>query len=242
MAKFGMAGVPRLIALGLALIVCAASSAATPAAANREEGAAQFGQYCARCHGLQGKGNANRAIPALAGQRYAYLVRQIAAFSTEARDSATMHNVVSQQPLRDLQVRVNIAAYLSGLEPLASPATGDGTNVALGRGIFHEQCASCHRADARGSGAVPSLRNQHYTYLIVQLHKIGSGFRHDIDENIARFLRSLDDRDVNATADYLSRLRGPGKIRTEAHSGGAPAGAKAATEGGAAKQVDAAKE
>ena len=229
MTEFGMACAPRLIGLGLALFVCAANGA-TPVAANSEEGAAQFRQYCARCHGAQADGNASRAVPALAGQRYAYLVRQIAVFSAEARDSATMHQVVSQVPLRDLQVRANIAAFLSGLAPITSPATGDGTHVALGRGIFHEQCASCHRADARGSGAVPSLRNQHYTYLVAQLHKIGAGSRHDIDENIARFLRSLDDRDVNATADYLSRLRGPGRSRTEAHRVGA------ATEADAAKQ------
>jgi hypothetical protein len=27
-----------------------------------------------------------------------------------------------------------------------------------------------------------------------------------------RFLRSFDDRDIDATADYLSRLRGPGAV------------------------------
>ena len=94
-------------------------------------GQLQFSQYCARCHGSQAQGNANRAIPALAGQRFAYL---------------------------------------------------------------------------------PSLRNQHYSYLVNQMHKLGEGRRHNVDEDLVRFLRSIDEQDMNATADYLSRLRGPGAV------------------------------
>jgi hypothetical protein len=42
------------------------------------------------------------------------------------------------------------------------------------------------------------------------MHKLGEGHRHNVDENLVRFLRSFDDQDMSATADYLSRLRGPG--------------------------------
>jgi hypothetical protein len=48
--------------------------------------------------------------------------------------------------------------------------------------------------------------------LVLQLHKLGEGRRHNVDENLVRFLRSFDDRDMDATADYLSRLRGPGAV------------------------------
>jgi cytochrome c553 len=73
----------------------------------------------------------------------------------------------------------------------------------LGRGIFHEQCASCHRIDARGDGDgfVPSLRNQHYRYSVSQMHKLGEGRRHNVYEDLVRFLRSFDEQDMNATAD-----------------------------------------
>lgn len=189
--------------------------------ANRERGAAEFGQICARCHGAQGQGDAGQAIPALAGQRFAYLVRQLADFSGDERESTTMHRIVSKQEVRDPQTWVDIAAFLNGAT-LTTTKTGDGSHTALGRGIFHEQCASCHRPDARGddSGFVPSLRNQHYSYLVNQLHKLAGGSRHNVDENLVRFLRSFDDSDIDAVADYLSRLRGPGADRKKMRNNG----------------------
>jgi cytochrome c553 len=180
--------------------------------AHPDRGALQFSEYCARCHGSQAQGDASRAIPALAGQRFAYLVRQLANFAGFERDSNTMHGVLSQIELRGPQTWVDIAAFLNRA-PLGDRAqTGDSAHVALGRGIFHEQCASCHRIDAHGDadGFVPSLRNQHYSYLVNQMHKLGEGRRHNVDEELVRFLRSFDEQDLHATADYLSRLRGPG--------------------------------
>jgi cytochrome c553 len=93
--------------------------------------------------------------------------------------------------------------------PLTSD-TGDGASVALGRGIFHEQCVSCHQADASGDreGFVPSLRNQNYKYLVGQLHKLAEGHRHNVDRNLVFLVGSLDDSDIAAVADYLSRQRG----------------------------------
>jgi mono/diheme cytochrome c family protein len=90
------------------------------------------------------------------------------------RDSDTMHRVVSQKELHGAQSWVDIAAYLNRTPMSHRARTGDGTRVALGRGIFHEQCAGCHRGDAHGDddGFVPSLRNQQYPYLVGQLHKL----------------------------------------------------------------------
>jgi cytochrome c553 len=182
--------------------------------AHPDRGASKFNHYCARCHGARAQGDANRSIPELAGQRFAYLVRQLANFSGFERDSNTMHGVLSQIELRGPQTWVDIAAFLNRAPLVSHAQTGDGTHVALGRGIFHEQCASCHRIDAHGDGDgfVPSLRNQHYSYLVSQMHKLGEGRRHNVDEDLVRFLHSFDDQDMNATADYLSHLRGPGAV------------------------------
>ncbi|MFI4889821.1 MAG: c-type cytochrome [Steroidobacterales bacterium] len=183
--------------------------------ADPKRGAETFGQVCAHCHGAKAHGNATRAIPALAGQRFAYLVRQLANFAGGERDSATMHRIVSEPRLRDPQAWVDVAAYLNALPVAPFEVTGDGSGAALGRGIFHEQCSSCHRADAHGddAGFVPALRNQHYSYLVSQMHKLASGARHNADEDLVRFIRSLEDSDIAAVADYLSRLRGPGADR-----------------------------
>ena len=189
-----------------------ATRSALALTAHRARGAAEFGRLCSRCHGARGQGDAVRVIPELAGQRVSYLVRQLANFHAGERESVRMHLVVSQAELRSPQDWADIAAYLSAAEPPPATQTGSGADVALGRGIFHEQCASCHRSDARGDddGFVPSLRNQHYSYLVKQMRRLAVGERHNVDENLVRFLRSFDARDVAAVADYLSRLHGPG--------------------------------
>ncbi len=178
--------------------------------AHPARGAALFGRLCSRCHGAAGQGDPALAIPELAGQRVAYLVRQFANFHAGRRESTRMHRVVSQTALRNPQDWADIAAYLGAANPPPTTQTGTGANVALGRGIFHEQCASCHGPQARGEdkGFVPSLRNQHYSYLVKQMRRLAAGDRHSMDENLERFLRSFDARDVDAVADYLSRLRG----------------------------------
>jgi cytochrome c553 len=178
-------------------------------------GALEFSQYCSGCHGSKGHGDAGHAIPALAGQRFTYLVRQLANLAGDQRDSATMHRVLSARHLHDPQAWVDIAAYLNRTPAVRRTQAGDGTKLGLGRGIFEVQCASCHHNDARGDddGFVPSLRNQHYSYLLLQMNRLSQYDRHNVDENLVQFLRSFDPEEVRAVADYLSRLRGPGNPR-----------------------------
>jgi cytochrome c553 len=179
-----------------------------------DRGSLLFSQYCARCHGYEAQGDASRAIPALAAQRFNYLVRQLADFTGLERESNAMHGVLLQIELRMPQSWVDIAAFLNRKPSIQQAQHGEGSYLTLGRAIFHEQCAGCHRADGHGDadGFVPSLRNQHYSYLVEQMHKIGEGRRHNIDEDLARFLNGFDDEEISATADYLSRLRGPGTV------------------------------
>ena len=182
--------------------------------AHAEQGAVVFRHSCSRCHGSAAQGDAEHAIPALAGQRFRYVVRQLANFAGDERESTTMQRVLSHPALNEPQTWVDIAAYVNNLPRSGPVGTGDGSRVALGRGIFHEQCASCHKGDAHGDdeGFVPSLRGQHYTYLVAQLEKLAEGRRHNVDEDLVRFWRSLEQQDVRATADYLSRLTGPGHV------------------------------
>ncbi len=190
--------------------------------AHPDLGGSLFSRFCSQCHGSEAQGNPGRAIPALAGQRFNYLVRQLANFAGLERDSNTMHAVLSQIDLRGPQAWVDIAAFLNKA-PLANHTQhGEGDYLTLGRAIVHEQCASCHGADGHGDadGFVPSLRNQHYSYLFAQMHKLGSWRRHNVDEDLVRFLRGFDDEELSATADYLSRLRGPGAARKIMRSDG----------------------
>jgi cytochrome c553 len=222
----GINAVHKAIFFAAAVLMAAAGAGASEESVDRatqsamsldvhpDRGASQFARYCATCHGPLAQGDAGKGIPALAGQRFAYLVRQLANFAGGERDSGAMHAVLSRQELQEPQTWVDVAAYLNKSRLSPGTQTGDGTRLALGRGIFRGQCATCHRADARGGsdGFVPSLRNQHYRYLVNQLHKLGEGYRHNVDESLVRFLGSFDDDDIRATADYLSRLHGPGAV------------------------------
>jgi cytochrome c553 len=211
---FALLGSPFATALASAERVDELTQAALALDANRGRGESLYQANCAQCHGSRAQGDPNSAIPTLAGQRFNYLVRQLANFTGHERESVKMERIVQHRGLGEPQTWVDIAAYLNNLPAKGERAVGTGARVALGRGIFQMQCASCHKADGRGDddGFVPSLRNQNYPYLLSQLTKLPAGFRHNVDEDLLRFWQSLDEDDIVGTADYLSRLSGPGRV------------------------------
>jgi len=189
---------------------------------NAKRGGELYAKNCARCHGEQALGSAAKVTPSLAGQRRAYLVKQLADFSEDERQSAAMHQVVNSPDMGEPQTWADIAGYLNGLPRARFPQTGDTRGVELGEAIFQEQCATCHEEDARGDddGFVPSLRDQHYSYLVRQVRSIASWHRLNVDADFVRFLDSLDTEEATAVADYLSRLRGPVRDRSRLNNDG----------------------
>lgn len=190
--------------------------------ADSRRGGAVFTRNCASCHGKSALGNEAQGVPALAAQRRAYLVKQLADFFTDERESRTMHGVVAQMAIAEPQVWADVASFLSNLAPLTSPVSGNGKQLELGEAIFQYQCASCHEDDARGDddGFVPSLRNQHYSYLVQQIRSISMWHRGNVEEDLVRFLDSLPTDETFAVADYLSRLRTPTRDRAVMQSNG----------------------
>ena len=65
---------------------------------------------CASCHGAKAAGL--ETFPRLAGQHRQYLVSQLKAFRSKARDNATMYIVA--QHVTDKQIR-DVSAYLASL-------------------------------------------------------------------------------------------------------------------------------
>jgi cytochrome c553 len=189
---------------------------------NASHGAALYLQNCARCHGQGAIGDSRNVIPALAGQREAYLIKQLADFTELERESQEMHGVVARAALNEPQAWADVAAYLSHLPAARFPETADGGGIELGEAIFQEQCASCHEEDARGDddGFVPSLRDQHYSYLVRQTRALAASHRLNVDADLVRFIDSLDTDEITAVADYLSRLRGPVRDRAKLRDDG----------------------
>ena len=170
----GLCGYPILGAFATAERVDQLTQGALDLDARPAHGKQVFQESCARCHGVRGQGDARQAIPSLAGQRFQYILRQLANFAGEERDSPTMEWVVTHKGLKEPQTWVDVAAYLNNLPVAGRTVTGNGEHAALGRGIFQMQCAACHKLDAHGDddGLVPSLRNQNYPYLVTQLEQL----------------------------------------------------------------------
>lgn len=91
----------------LTLILSTSSAFAADAAAGKAKAAS-----CAGCHGANGI-SAVPNYPNLAGQKEAYLVKQLKAFKDGSRKDATMNAMAA--PLSDADM-ANIAAYFAGLK------------------------------------------------------------------------------------------------------------------------------
>jgi cytochrome c553 len=190
---------------------------------NSKRGGGLYEVNCARCHGQGAVGDPRNVIPALAGQREAYLIKQLADFAELERDGEAMHAVVSKAALNEPQAWADLAGYLGKLPVVRLPETADGKGVELGEAIFQEQCASCHEEDARGDddGFIPSVRDQHYSYLVRQMRSLAASHRLNVDPDLVRFLDSFDTEEMTSVADYLSRMRGPVRERAKLRDDGA---------------------
>lgn len=190
--------------------------------ADAERGAELYRAQCAECHGAAAEGNAGRLIPVLAGQRRAYIVKQLADFVERDRIATQMHRVVSRQAVREPQAWADLALYLNNLPPPRRTQVGDGRFLQLGEASYAQWCSSCHDEDGRGDddGFVPSVRNQHYSYLLKETRNLAAGHRFNVDEDLRRFLNSLKSDEQQGIADYMSRMQGPLKDRARMNPDG----------------------
>ena len=190
--------------------------------ADMQRGAVLYSKECASCHGREAHGAAQHDIPALAAQRRAYIIRQLAEFIERDRIATQMHKVVSREAVSEPQSWADLALYLNNLPPPKGSDTGNGKHLSLGKASYQQFCRSCHEEDGRGDddGFVPSLRNQHYRYLLKEMRNLAAGHRFNADEELARFMRNLQTDEMQGIADYLSRMRGPVRDRARLKNDG----------------------
>lgn len=82
--------------------------------AGAERGRALYRRDCARCHGPEGAGDAEAFVPVVAGQHYAYLLRQLRAIAGSLRRNAHPEMVEAVFDYRDDDLRA-VASYLASL-------------------------------------------------------------------------------------------------------------------------------
>jgi cytochrome c553 len=178
--------------------------------ANRRRGESLFRSECSGCHGRKALGDAERLIPALAGQRRAYLIKQMADFAELERNAPQMHMVMRRAKIASPKAWADLALYLNSLPIPGKSQIGNSSFLDLGEASYKQWCAGCHADDGRGDddGFVPSLRNQHYRYLLTEMEAMGVGHR-TLEPELMRLLGSLTGDELLGIADYVSRLRGP---------------------------------
>jgi cytochrome c553 len=115
---------PWLATLVTALACTTPASAQAPAAAAPPAGL----PACQSCHGLAGI-SADGSIPNLAGQKRAYLQRQLEAFRGGERKNDLMSAIAAQ--LGDAEIR-ELAAYWAAVPPAAAPGAATPVPTRMG--------------------------------------------------------------------------------------------------------------
>ncbi|THD45591.1 MAG: c-type cytochrome [Bradyrhizobium sp.] len=151
---------------------------------------------CAGCHGAEGV-SVNLPGPTLAGQNEAYLVEAIKAYSTGARDNATMTAMVQGASADDVD---NIASYFasqkceSALNPERQAASADRSTAS--------KCVACHGANGVSTNrSWPNLMGQSRDYLVNTLKAYKDGTRKNgLMTGVAK---NLSDADAESAAAYF---------------------------------------
>jgi cytochrome c553 len=175
---------------------------------DEEHGREVFVQ-CAACHGPQGGGTTDGAVPRIAGQHYRVLVRQLVNFRHGTRWDVRMEGVAtSHDVIPELQDIADVARHVSLLDIDSARGVGDGSQVARGAELYSKECAACHGHDAEGSDAkeIPRLAGQHAAYLARQIHDAVDGRRPELTRSHGKRLKALDFEDVMGLSDYLARI------------------------------------
>ncbi len=205
-----------VLVASLAAAPVAAQTAPPAAAAIVHEGAHGV-PSCVSCHGPQLMGQDSVASPRIAGQDSAYVVTQLNAFVSGARNDAVMHPVAS---LLSPAERSALGGYLSrlpvsrGAPAMADSAPPSAATLRLGerlatRGRWPAElpaCDQCHGPGGVGVGAaVPPLAGQPSIYLSNQLHAYRQGTRAPGPLSLMGTLaRRMSEADIAAAAAYYA--------------------------------------
>lgn len=195
---------------------------------NREHGKALF-RTCSVCHGAHDASLPIGWVPEIAGQYPRVIAKQLVDYRHGARWDLRMEIIAGRHVLPSDQDIADVAAYVAGLNPTHLSPAGHGEDLGGGKAIYRAACADCHGRVAEGSNArfVPRLAGQQYDYLLRQLHDAVDGRRPNLGSVHVKALENLDARELEALADYLSRLEPSGTVpaagqRGQAYRLGAP--------------------
>lgn len=168
---------------------------------------AQLFELCAACHGQDGRGSSDAAVPAIAGQYVPVLVRQIVDFRYDTRHDLRVQGFMSHHQLTP-QDLADVAAYVSSLQPRQPSLSQETPQTGRGAQLFRNLCARCHGSGGEGDSraSVPRLAGQYSQYLAEQLHDVAGGGRPGMQRDHASVLAGLSADDLNDLVEYLAAV------------------------------------
>ncbi|HET7833439.1 MAG TPA: c-type cytochrome [Gallionella sp.] len=172
-------------------------------------GAVSF-EVCRGCHRNDASGRVSGAYPRLAGQHASVLIKQMTDIRAGMRDNPKMEPFIADHVISAREI-ADIAAYLQSLPIPQNIGEGPGTNLARGKEIYAKDCAACHGDHGEGVGEkfYPMVARQHYRYLLRQMIYIRDETRLNANPKMVKAIKPYNDADLEALADYMSRLPAP---------------------------------
>jgi len=162
---------------------------------------------CGACHGVDGRGVADGSVPAIAGQHYTVVAKQLVDFRHGQRWDIQMEHASRMQHLASGQDLADVALFVSTLPRGFGAGKGDGENLGIGAATFFERCERCHGPLGQGNAerGIPRLAGQHYAYLYRQLFDAVENRRPSMNKGHVELMAPLDRAQIVGISDYLSR-------------------------------------
>jgi len=166
---------------------------------------------CATCHSLDGI-SAMARFPKLAGQRAAYIEKQVRDFRDGRRNNDGGQMEASASDIADADL-ARTAAYFASLPPPPPDGTlqTNGPEWRRGAALYQEgdeaagipPCNRCHDDATSGQPQGPYLSSQHASYLAKQLRDWRTGIRTNSGD-MPKIAAKLSDQDIDALATFLA--------------------------------------
>jgi cytochrome c553 len=172
-----------------------------------ERGKTNF-STCKGCHKAEGRGRPDGVYPRLTGQHTSVIIKQVTDTRAGLRPNHKMVPFASNHAIT-LQEIADISVYLSKVQTTAESGKGPGTSQQRGKQVYETaNCQSCHGLVGEGDAEkiYPTLAAQHYKYLQRALLAIKDGSRGNSHPDMVKALKPIVPADLDALADYLSRL------------------------------------
>jgi|TARA_R100001143_G_scaffold5797_1_gene8497 cytochrome c553 len=207
------------------LFVLLAAVVATPfaLAEGDPEAGKEKAQVCAACHGPDGNSPSGQ-YPSLAGQGEPYLIKQLKAYKSGARENAIMQGQAANLSEQDMQ---DLAAFFAEQTVQTGQVKPD--LLEMGERIYRggdvekgiPACAGCHGPAGQGVDAAgfPALAGQQPAYTESQLRAFRAVGREDIgsmakrDNDPQAMMRTLaakmSDAQIQAVSSFVAGLSAP---------------------------------